>query len=301
MNPSGGDESCAVDWQAQLAPAVAGQTLLVKLGGSLGREDTLPEDVVLLHGLGARVALVHGGGPRATEWLARLGKETRFVGGLRYTDQETLEVVRMVMGLANEDIVARIQAAGGRAIGLSPADDQLLVARARGADFGLVGEIAQVNPRPIEILLDAGYAVVVAPGAVAIAEQEPSSAHGGARHEARVTRQAEGPVCFLNVNADEVAGKVAVALGARRLIFLTDVDGISDGNGPRRALRPAEARRLMADGVIAGGMIPKVEACLGMVAAGRPAQIVDGRRPHAVLEALAHPDEYGTLIAPGGG
>ncbi|MEA2641971.1 MAG: acetylglutamate kinase, partial [Chloroflexota bacterium] len=169
----------------QLRNVVRGKTIVVKLGGSVGRDDTLPEDATRLQGLGARVVLVHGGGPLITGWLDRIGKETHFVDGLRYTDGETLEVVRMVLsGLVNGDVVQRIGVAGGRAIGLTGSDDCLLQAGVRDARLGLVGEITAVNPRPLSLILDAGYIVVVAPVAV-MANDEGAT--------------------FLNVNADTAA------------------------------------------------------------------------------------------------
>lgn len=258
-----------------LRPLVEGRTLVVKLGGSVDGRDTLPEDVTLLQQLGARVVLVHGGGPLITEWLGRLGKETHFVGGLRYTDEETLTLVRMVLcGMVNGEVVLRVGAAGGRAVGISGSDDQLLAATVRDPSLGLVGEVEAVRPHLIRLLLDAGYIVVVAP--VAVAE--------GSR--------------LLNVNADTAAAEIALALAAHRLIYLTDVDGISDGKaaGPRRSLRVPEARQLVADGVISGGMIPKVDGCIRALSRTGAAQIIDGRRSHALLEALIAPMESGTIL-----
>jgi acetylglutamate kinase len=260
---------------AQVASAVAGKTLVLKLGGSVGREDTLPGDTRILLEAGARVVLVHGGGPLITSWLARVGKETRFVEGLRYTDEETLEVVRMVLGgLVNGEIVARLGQAGARAVGLAGSDDCLLVARRRGKDVGLVGDITDVNPAPIIALVEHGYAVVVAPIAL------------------------DGAGGFLNVNADTAAAEIAVAIDSNWMIFLTDVEGVSDGsgNGPIRHLDGREARRLVSEGVIVGGMIPKVEGCLTARSPRRRAQIIDGRRSHAVLEALLDPDRIGTTV-----
>jgi acetylglutamate kinase len=210
-----------------------------------------------------------------TRWLALVGKETRFVSGLRYTDEETLEVVRMVLGgLVNGEIVARLGAAGARAVGLTGSDDRLLQATMRDDGTGLVGNVSRVTPRPVETLLEAGYVVVVAP--VAVSERGE----------------------FLNVNADTAAAEVAAALGARRLVFLTDVQGVSDGTetGARRILPTDEARDLVARGVIDGGMIPKVEACIRVLSAGCAGQIVDGRQPHALLEALVRPAEVGTTV-----
>ena len=256
-----------------MAKPMTSETLVIKLGGSVGSEDTLPEDVAELQRQGKRIVLVHGGGPQITHWLARIGKETRFVDGLRYTDAETLEIVRMVLaGLVNGEVTARLVAAGTRAVGLSGSDDHLLVATVRDERFGLVGEVTEVNPRPINALLDAGYVAVIAPLAVT----------GGGE--------------FLNVNADTAAGEIAVALGHTRLVFLTDVDGIADGTRNIRRLDPLAARQLIADGVITGGMIPKVEACLRALSHTPEAQIVDGRRPHVLLEALAHPGQVGTTV-----
>lgn len=262
----------------QLARVVGGKTLVFKLGGSVGREDTLPEDTRILQEAGARVVLVHGGGPLITSWLDRIGKETRFVDGLRYTDEETLDVVRMVLGgLVNGEVVARLGQAGVKAIGLSGSDDTLLVAQVRDERLGRVGEIASVNAQPIRLQLERDYAVAIAPVAV-------DSAGNG----------------FLNVNADTAAAQIAIALDADALIFLTDVAGVSDGseNGPIHALTEAAARRLMRSGVIAGGMIPKVDGCLSAWSAKRRAQIIDGRQPHAVIDALLHPETVGTTVTP---
>jgi acetylglutamate kinase len=259
----------------ELTTVVTDSTLVLKLGGSVGREDTLPEDTRSLQEAGAHVVLVHGGGPLITSWLERVGKMTRFVEGLRYTDEETLDIVRMVLsGLVNGEIVARLAEAGVAAVGLSGSDDSLLVARRRDEAVGLVGEISAVNARVITLLLERGYSVVVAPVAV------------------------DGAGGFLNVNADTAAAEIAVALDADCMMFMTDVDGVSDGPGtdPMRTLSERDARRLVADGVISGGMIPKVQGCVSARSDTRRAQIIDGRRPHAVIEALLHPDEVGTTI-----
>jgi acetylglutamate kinase len=256
--------------------AVQGQTVVAKLGGSIGGDDTLPDDVTLLQTLGARVVLVHGGGPLITSWLARIGKETHFVRGLRHTDVETLDVVRMSLsGLVNGEVVARIGASGGRAVGLSGTDDHLLLASVRDKELGLVGEVDQVNSRPIEVLLDAGYIVVIAPVAVA------------------------ANASFLNINGDTATAAISTELAAHRLVFLTDVDGVRGADGePIRAMTGGEARRLIVEGVISGGMIPKVEACLRSLSRTAAAQIVDGRRPHALVEALTSPAGVGTTLTP---
>ncbi|MPZ14085.1 MAG: acetylglutamate kinase [Chloroflexi bacterium] len=258
-----------------LIPIVGGQTLVLKLGGSVGREDTLLDDLALLQHGGARVVLVHGGGPLITAWLGRIGKETHFVRGLRYTDEDTLDVVRMVLsGLVNGEVVARIGASGGRAVGLSGSDDGMLQAVARDSELGLVGEVTSVHLAPVECVLDAGYIAVIAP--VAVTE--------------------EGS--FVNVNADTVAGELAAALGADRLVFFTDVDGIADGAGePQRRLSTRQAQRLIADGIITGGMIPKVDAASHALSRGGEVRILDGRRPHALVDVLLRPTTIGTVLA----
>lgn len=254
---------------------VAGQTLVLKLGGSVGQDDTLPEDVAELQRAGARVVIVHGGGPLITAWLGRAGIATRFVNGLRFTDDASLEVVRMVLGgLVNGEVVSRIGAAGGRAIGLTGADDGLLRARVKDAELGRVGEVFAVNRGPVDLLLDAGYIAVIAP--VALDEQGE----------------------FLNVNADTVAGEVAVALDADRLVFLTDVPGVLREDAVLARLTPDEAGQLAEQGIVTGGFVPKVEACLRAASGRRTAQIVDGRVPHVVVRALQG-EPVGTTIAEG--
>jgi acetylglutamate kinase len=259
-----------------LEPVVRSSTIVAKLGGSVGSEDTVPEDVALLQQMGARIVLVHGGGPLITLWLTSLGKETRFVKGLRYTDEGTLDVVRMVLGgLVNGEVVARIGVTGARAVGLSGSDDRMLLASIRDHETGLVGEIDAVNTQPIQAVLDAGYIAVIAPLATAT----------------------DGS--FLNVNADTAAGEIAVALKATRYISLTDVDGVSDASGPRRRLTVGDVRQLIDAGVITGGMIPKVEACARALAVADAAHIVDGRVPHVLLESLLDPDATGTTVSAG--
>jgi len=243
--------------------------IIVKIGGStLGRHDTTLEDLVALQKEGKALVVVHGGGDLITGWLSRQGIATRFEKGLRVTDQETLQVVVAVLcGLVNKELVAAIQARGGRAMGLSGIDGCLIEARVKDERLGYAGEVVKINPEPIEILLKEGYIPVIAPLGLN-AEDEKSEK--------------------LNVNADTVAGEIAAALGAERLIFLTDVPGVLDGSGELLSrLLPDEASSLIATGVVSGGMIPKVEACLRALATVPITQIVDGRLPHALLEALA--------------
>jgi len=240
--------------------------IIVKIGGStLGRHDTTLDDLVALQKEGKPLVVVHGGGDLITGWLSRQGIATRFERGLRVTDQETLDVVVAVLcGLVNKELVAAIQSRGGRAMGLSGIDGCLIEARVKDEALGYTGEVVKINPEPIEILLKEGYIPVIAPLGF------------GAKGEK------------LNVNADTAAGEIAAASSAQRLIFLTDVPGVLDGSGrllPR--LSPAEASSLIASGVVSGGMIPKVEACLCALSTVPVAQIIDGRSPHALLEAIA--------------
>jgi len=247
--------------------------IIVKIGGStLGSYDTTLEDLVALWKEGKPLVVVHGGGDLISQWLSRQGIATRFEKGLRVTDRETLQVVVAVLGgLVNKELVAAIQARGGRALGLSGVDGGLIQARVKDEELGYVGEIVKVNPEPVEVLLKEGYIPVIAPLGLEA---------GGEK---------------LNVNADTAAGEIAAALGAERLVFLTDVPGVLDGSGKLLArLSPDEASSLIASGVVSGGMIPKVEACLCALSAVPIAQIVDGRSPHALLQAIA--GGSGTII-----
>lgn len=249
--------------------------IVVKIGGStLGRHDTTLEDLVTLQKEGKTLVVVHGGGHLINGWLSRQGVATRFIEGLRVTDSQTLEVVIAVLcGLVNKELVAAIQSLGGRAIGISGVDGRFIEARIKDAQLGYAGEIININPEPIEILLKEGYIPIIAP----------------------LGFEAKGEK--LNVNADTAAGEIAVALGAERLVLLTDVAGVMDGLGKLLPhLSPGEASSLLASGVVYGGMIPKVEACLCALATVPITQIVDGRLRHALIEAIAGKGS-GTTIA----
>ena len=240
-------------------------TVVVKIGGStLGSGDTALEDLVELQRRGMRPVVVHGGGKIISEWLERQGIRPRFVRGLRVTDDRTLDVVVAVLtGLVNKSLVGGIQALGGGAVGLSGVDGATLRAEARSPELGHVGTVTAVDPSAIADVCSAGRIPVVAPVAL------------GA-----------GPA-MLNVNADLAAGEIAAALGAARLVMLTDVAGVLDSSRrliPR--LTERQARGLMDSRIVAGGMIPKIEACLTALGSGSAARIVDGRRPHALLNAL---------------
>jgi acetylglutamate kinase len=243
--------------------------VVVKIGGStLGNHDTTLEDLVELQKQGKPLVVVHGGAKVTSEWLARLGIPTSFVNGLRVTDAETLKVVAAALGgLVNKELVVAIQALGGKAVGLSGCDGNLLWASIKSPELGYVGEIVAVDPTPLKLLLNADYMPVVAPisfGSV------------------------EGKVMLLNVNGDTAAGEIATALSAEKLVFLTDVDGIHDGSGkviPRLTL--AEAKNMLASGVASGGMIPKIEASLRALTTTQVVRIIDGRTAHALLHDIA--------------
>jgi len=243
---------------------------VVKLGGStLGAHDTSLADLAAARREGRAVVVVHGGGAAVSAWLGRSGITPRFVRGLRVTDEATLEVVVAVLaGLVNKQLVAQLGALGAPAIGLSGADSLVLQASRYDDELGYVGRIHRVNPYPVEELLRLGYVPVIAPIAVDDA--------GGAAPQ------------LLNTNADTAAGELAAALRAEQLVFLTDVDGVLDGD---RAVIPAltveRTRLLIADGIAAGGMIPKLEAAVRAAQAGCRTRIVNGTRAGALAAALA--------------
>ncbi len=245
--------------------------VVVKIGGStLGSHDTSLKDLVTLQNEGVALVVVHGGGPVISQWMQRQGILPRFVGGLRVTDAASLEIVVAVLtGLINKMLVSTLQQLGGRSIGISGIDGGLLEARVADPDLGYVGQITRVNDAPIRALLEAGYIPMVAPVA---AHCRDSPDHAG------------GP---LNINGDTVAGELAFALGAHRLVFLTDVEGVMDGSN--RVVRRLDRRRaemLLRSGVVRGGMIPKLESCARALERSSVANIVDGRRPDALLDCL---------------
>ncbi len=264
-----------------------GKTVVIKYGGAAMERADLKEpfalDVILLRFVGMKPVIVHGGGPQIGALMKRLGKEPRFVGGMRVTDEETVEIVEMVLvGKINKEIVGLINHHGGKAVGLSGKDAGLLRARKRKhrlpsgeeVDLGLVGEVELVNVEPIRLLEDNGFIPVIAPVGVG----------------------SEGET--YNINADLVAGEVAAALGAEKLIHLTDVQGILDSAGKLvSTLSRKEAERLVTAGVIDGGMLPKVESALRALEGGTAkAHIIDGRVPHAILLELFTREGVGTEI-----
>jgi len=264
-----------------------GKTVVIKYGGAAMERADLKEtfalDVILLRLVGINPVIVHGGGPQIDALMKRLGKEPRFVGGMRVTDEETVEIVEMVLvGKINKEIVGLINHHGGRAVGLSGKDAELLRAHRRPhrlpsgeeVDIGLVGEVEVVNAEPIRLLEEHGFIPVIAPVGV--------GRHGET----------------LNINADLVAGEVAAALGAEKLVHLTDVQGILDGQGGLvSTLSRKDAERLVQEGVIDGGMLPKVESSLRALKGGTvKAHIIDGRVPHAILLEIFTREGIGTEI-----
>jgi acetylglutamate kinase len=255
--------------------ALRGHFIVIKLGGStLETQRDALEDIIWLRSLGAQPVLVHGGGPEINAWLDRLSIPHRFERGLRVTDAETLEVVRMALaGKVNGELVQALTRLGGRAVGLTGLDGSLLRARPVSEQLGYVGEVVEVDPDPIETLSGAGYIPVVAPLAL------------GPNGEA------------LNVNADDAAADLARGLRASKLLYLSDVPGVLDARGRLiSVLTDEEARRLIAQGAINGGMIPKVEACLRALDAVERAHIVDGSEPHVLVGELFTDRGAGTMI-----
>jgi len=260
----------------------ANKTIVIKYGGHAMTDEELrasfARDVVLLKTIGVRPVVVHGGGPQIEALLRRLGKESSFVDGRRVTDDATMEVVEMVLGgRLNREIVALVNSAGGRSIGLTGNDASMLQVRRRlvdGRDLGRVGEVVAVDAGPIQAVSDAGYVPVVAPLGV----------------------DADG--LTYNVNADEAAGSIARALSAEKLILLTDVEGVKDPGGKLISrLDRDQVRKLIGEGTIQGGMIPKVECCLDALSGGvERAHIIDGRILHAVLLEVFTDGGVGTLI-----
>jgi len=262
-----------------------GKTVVIKYGGHAMTEEKLRAsfavDVVLLKFIGLKPVIVHGGGPQIASTLARVGKESTFVEGLRVTDDETMDVVEMVLGgKVNREIVESIQRGGGRAVGLTGSDGALLRVRRKtvnGQDIGRVGELVQVDSRVIDSVSESGFVPVVAPIGV------------------------DDDGLTYNVNADEAAGGLAAALGAEKLMLLTDVEGVLDADGQLLSqITSKDAQKYVAEGVITAGMIPKVGCCMRALGEGvGRAHIVDGRVLHALLLEIFTDDAgVGTLFVP---
>ncbi|MDR1495328.1 MAG: acetylglutamate kinase [Clostridiales Family XIII bacterium] len=257
--------------------------VVVKYGGAAmlteGARDSVMRDIVLLNQIGVRIVLVHGGGPEISDTLKQLGKETRFIDGLRYTDAETAEIACMVLaGKVNKSLVSLIHKAKGRAIGLCGVDDAMLrVKKTDKADLGFVGDIVAVNVNAVRSALDGGLIPVIA--TVGVDEN--------------------GQV--YNINADTAAAEVAAALGAEALIMMTDVRGLLRDKDDPDSLIPEisadDIPGLVASGVISGGMLPKVDGLRAAIAHGlKEAVVIDGRVPHAILLELLSDSGFGTLI-----
>ena len=258
----------------------SGAVVVVKFGGNaMGDAQAMADfarDIVLMRQVGVNPVVVHGGGPQINDLLGRLGIESRFVRGKRVTDQATVEVVEMVLcGLVNKRIVQAINDQGGRAVGLSGKDDDLMVCEADDPELGFVGRPVEMNVQVLRDLFAAGIIPVVAPVATGMADNET-----------------------FNVNGDTAAGAIAGALAADRLLLLTDVPGVKDGSGQVvTQLHPDQVRGMIADGTISGGMIPKVETALYALDRGvRAVVILDGRVPNACLLELFTEHGAGSMI-----
>lgn len=261
-----------------------GKVVVVKYGGNAMLNEELKqavmEDIVLLNTIGIKVVLVHGGGPEINHMLERVGKESKFVDGLRYTDAETMEIVQMVLtGKLNKDIVGILLHKGGKAIGLSGVDSGLLRAKKTVKDLGFVGEVTEVNPDILTTLLDQNFIPVVS--TVALGE--------------------DGDQARYNINADTAAAKIAVALKAEKFVQLTNVPGIlrniEDPTTLIKRIERTAIGSLKATGVIAGGMIPKIECCETALNGGVPrTHIIDGRVPHSLLIEMFSDRGIGTMI-----
>lgn len=263
----------------------AGRIVVVKYGGNAlaGTSDhdalaVFAQDVVLMRRVGIRPVVVHGGGPQISQLMARLGKESEFRDGLRVTDAETIDIARMVLvGQVNPQIVAAINVHGNLAVGVSGEDGGLIRAEARDPALGFVGDVAAIDPAVVRRLLDDEFIPVVA----------------------TIGTDADGQ--SYNINADTVAAEMAIALGAEKLIYLTDIDGVrrdvDDPSSLIRQVSPDELDRLVAEGVIGGGMIPKVASCTDAVRRGVPrVHMLDGRVAHALLLELFTDAGVGTMI-----
>ena len=258
--------------------------VVVKIGGStLGSNDTTLEDLVALQHDGVKLVVVHGGGKVISDWMQRQGSMPRFVRGLRVTDAQGLDVVTAVLtGLVNKQLVAALLNRGGKTLGLSGVDGGLLEAEVVEPELGYVGEVTRVNPDPVVQAVEQGYIPLIAPVGIHVANETEYSGH------------------LLNINADTVAGELALTLGADRLIFLTDVEGVMDGSGRViHSLNVQTSTSLLASGVVKGGMIPKLKACVRAMERVPVTDILDGRKPSALLDCVGGANT-GTRITGGG-
>jgi acetylglutamate kinase len=254
-----------------------GQKVVIKLGGhAMERKDETLLDIVLLRYVGLYPVLVHGGGPEITAMSEKLGLKAEFRDGLRVTDAATMEVVKMVLtGKISPDLVASLNRLGGQAVGMSGEDGPSIIAEPENDQLGFVGRVTQVNAEPIEALISRGYIPVIA----SIGLGYDGNAY--------------------NINADTVAAEVAVGLGAGKVLLLTDVEGVLDGDGKVLSeLTRAQAESLLSQSKVSGGMIPKLKACLRAIDTVPQAHIIDGRVPHSILLELFTEAGIGTMVTP---
>ncbi len=260
------------------------KVVVVKYGGNAMTNETLKQavmqDIVLLSLVGIKVVLVHGGGPEINAMLKKINKQSEFVNGLRYTDEETIDIVQMVLaGKVNKDLVQLLQRAGGKAMGLCGLDGDLIKAKQLNPDLGFVGDITEIDPDSINTALNNGYIPVV------------STVASGKNGE------------VFNINADTAAARIAAEMGAANLILLTDIKGLledkDDDSTLIRVVGVSEVPYLKNQGIISGGMIPKIDCCVEAVRRGvKKTNIIDGRIPHSILIELLTDIGAGTMIIP---
>lgn len=259
-----------------------GKVVVIKYGGNAMIDETLKqqvmEDIALLWLIGVKVVLIHGGGPEISDMMKKLGKQPEFINGLRVTDKETVDIVQMVLaGKVNKSLVTLLQMKGGHAVGLSGMDGGIIEAKIKDERLGFVGEIIKVRSQPITDLLEKNYIPVIS----------------------TVASDRQGNV--YNINGDTAAAYIAGAMGAERLIMMTDVAGILRDKDDPSTLIPkvkvSDAKKLYDDGIVSGGMIPKVDCCIEAINAGvKNVTIMDGRIPHAILMELLTDEGAGTMV-----
>ena len=264
---------------------LAGKIVVIKYGGNAMTSEELRQsvatDIVLLQCVGIKPVIVHGGGPDISKFLNKIGQESKFINGLRYTDKDTMEIVQMVLGgKVNKNIVSLIESVGGKAIGLSGIDGYFIKARKleSDVDLGYVGEITSIDTKMIENTIDSGYIPVI--GSVAVGENSTQA---------------------YNINADTCAAKIAAALKAEKILLLTNVPGLmkdaKDTSTLISTLRLHEVKKLQADKIIQGGMIPKIDCCVEAIRMGvKTAHIIDGTLEHSILLELLSKEGIGTMI-----
>ena len=255
-------------------------TIVVKIGGSiLSNDDTTFQDLVTLQERGISTVVIHGGGPTISAWMHKLGNEPRFVRGLRITDAESMDIVAATLGgLVNKTLVSTLQKLGGRAVGLSGIDGRMLQGTILDTDLGYVGKISSVDTTLIQQTINSGFIPIIAPMATHIMDASDEAGK------------------LLNINGDTAAGEIAKELGADSLVFMTDVEGImNSSNEVISKIDSKEGYDLIQSGTVAGGMIPKLEACLNALENVNTAQIIDGRKTGSLL-ALVDGNSFGTKI-----